>query len=396
MNIELNRLLGKTMFALLAAAFLLTGCATAVPAEQPAPPAAKKCKVGFFIDRGSAGSGNLLLARLLYYMPEVELEFLLGQDLRDNRLIRDKFDLLVIPGGDSGQQFTSMKEEGAEAVRKFVAGGGSYFGVCAGFHCALYKPARIGLLPFTHMKNGYGRKAPLVIDLSEKGAKVLDIPKGRYTVTYSEGPVAVPCKQPGTGWGEQLAVYVNSVSSISRPNFSFSGTPSIIHGQYGKGKVIATSFHPEYLAGTYPIAYGCFYAVTGIKTKAVFPVKCPRPIRVGFNTSGMCKQKALDFLEFDRQPDFDVNLTGIDNGLLEHIDVLVITPAAVKIVQSFLTNKKNAAMLEDFTRRGGKIFLADCFAGIAPKWNNVKVVPAGKSMVEAVRADFPVLASDKK
>ena len=84
MNIELKSLMGKSMLALLAASFLLTGCATAAPKEQPAAPAAKKCKVGFFIDRGSAGSGNLLLARLLYYMPEVELEFLLGQDLRDN------------------------------------------------------------------------------------------------------------------------------------------------------------------------------------------------------------------------------------------------------------------------------------------------------------------------
>ena len=51
-------------------------------------------------------------------------------------------------------------------------------------------------------------------------------------------------------------------------------------------------------------------------------------------------------------------------------------------------------MLEDFTRRGGKIFLADCFSKIAPKWDNVVVVPAGKSMVEAVRAGFPVLAAN--
>lgn len=392
MRISWKEISAITLLPLAAAAMLAIAGCTSVPQTANAA-ATRKIKVGFFIDRGSTGSGNMRLARLLYYMPEVEFEFLLGKDLRDGRLMKDKFDLFVIPGGDSGLQYTSMQEEGAEAVRRFVAAGGSYFGVCAGFHCALNKPRRIGLLPFTHLNNSYGLKAPLVFELSERGSKVLDIPKGRYTVTYSQAPIATSAKQPGSGWGEVLGVYLNSVSSPSRPNLNFVGTPSIIHGQYGKGKVIATSFHPEYLASTYPIAYGCIYAVTGLRSKPAFPAKSPRPIRIAFYCDAMCKEKAIAFFEFDRQPDFDVQTATLGDGVLEHVDALVLSKSRIESIRKYLTNEKNANFIREFTERGGKVYLDSVFAEIAPKWNNVVVVPAGKSMVEAVRADFPALAS---
>ncbi len=56
MNIKLNCLMVRSVLVFLAASFLLTGCATAAPTKQSPQPAAKKCKVGLFIDRGSAGS----------------------------------------------------------------------------------------------------------------------------------------------------------------------------------------------------------------------------------------------------------------------------------------------------------------------------------------------------
>ena len=315
--------------------------------------------------------------------PELELELLVGKDLRDGKL--KGLDLLVVPGGSSEMQYASMQEAGAEAVRKFVASGGSYFGVCAGFHCALYKPRRIGLLPFTHLKHGYGLQAPLVVELSERGAKVLDIPKGRYTVTYSEGPVAIPCEQPGEGWGEQLAVYLNSVSTPKRPKFNFSGTPAIIHGEYGKGKVIATSFHPEMRPPTYPIAFGCIYAVTGVKTKAVFPAKDKRPLRVGFSPVGMCKRKVRNFLEFERQPDMDINLVLVGDGTLEHIDVLVMSEGKAEPVRDFFKSPRYCELVTEFLERGGKMVVSESFAEIVPQHRNVVTVPVGGSFVDAVR-----------
>ena len=354
-------------------------------ASEPAPAPVKKIKTGFYVDKGSAGGAVLRLARLLVHSPELEVRFLTGEDLRNGEL--DKFELFVVPGGSSEGQYLSMQEAGVEAVRRFVAAGGAYFGVCAGFHCALYKPRRIGLLPFTHMKNGYGLQAPLVIDLSEKGAQVLDIPKGRYTVSYSQGPVAVPCKQPGEGWGEQLAVYVNSVSSPTRPKFNFSGTPAIIRGEYGKGKVIATSFHPEVRPESYPIALGCVYAVTGVKPHPAFPVCSKRPIRVAFFTGGLDRKKALDFFELDRERDIDVITAAIaERDSLEHVDMMIFTDGPVKTVKDFLSKPVNVPLIRYYLDHGGKLLMSDRFTAVAPKHPNVAFFPAEQPVVEAVRA----------
>lgn len=368
----------SVVFSLLSA----NGCSTTASAALTAVPSAGKIiKTGLYVDRGSAGSGVVRLARILEFSPELELTLLIGQDLRDGKL--NELDLLVIPGGDSSQQYESMQESGAEAVRKFVAGGGSYYGVCAGFHCALYKPKRIGLLPFTHLKGGYGLRAPLVIDISEKGRQLLDLPRKRYTVTYSEGPIAVPCKQPGTGWGEQLGVYVNSVSSLSRPKFNFSGTPCIIHGQYGKGKVIATSFHPEYRADTHLIAFGCIGAVTGVKPKPVYPVKCWRPIRVWFNTNSLTRKKIRQALDLEHQTDIEVNYDPFSTGVQEHVDVLIITDGKKKFMDAFM--KKNQALLVEFMDRGGKVIVTGAAAQSAPKHKNLTEFPVTASLPEAVR-----------
>ncbi|MBO4649302.1 MAG: hypothetical protein J5806_14225 [Lentisphaeria bacterium] len=366
------------IFSLLSA----NGCSTAAPpAQAEVQPAKKVIRTGLYVDRGSAGGGVVRLARIIEFSPELELHLLVGQDLRDGKL--KDLDLLVIPGGDSDQQYESMQESGAEAVRKFVAEGGSYYGVCAGFHCTLYKPRRIGLLPFTHLKGGYGLRAPLVIDISEKGRKLLDLPAKRYTVTYSQGPVAIPCEQPGTGWGEQLAVYVNSVSSLNRPKFNFSGTPSIIHGQYGKGKVIATSFHPEYLKSTHVIAFGCIGAVTGVKPKPVYPVKRWRPVRVWFNTNSLSREKIRQALELEHQTDIEVNYDALSAGAEEHVDVMIITDGAEKVMDSFM--KKNQALLVEFMDRGGKVIVTGAAAKSAPKHKNLTVFPVTASLPEAVR-----------
>ena len=364
---------------------LSCGLALCAGASEPSPAPAKKIKTGFYVDKGSAGGAVLRLARLLAYSPELELHLLTGEDLRNGAL--DKLDLFVVPGGSSDGQYLSMQDAGVEAVRRFVAAGGSYFGVCAGFHCALHKPRRIGLLPFTHMKGGYGLQAPLVIDLSEKGAQVLDIPKGRYTVSYSQGPIAVSCHQPGEGWGEQLAVYVNSVSSPTRPKFNFAGTPAIIRGEYGKGKVIATSFHPEVRPETYQIVQGCIYAVTGVKPHPDFPVCSKRPIRVAFFAGGLERKKAQDFLELDRAKDIDVITAAIaERDTLEHADMMLFPDGAEKVVGDFLAKPINSRLLQSFMDHGGKLLMSDRFTAIAPKHANVVFFPAEQPVVEAVRA----------
>ena len=375
----------RTVAAVVAAGISLTFAACVSEKTDGKPRSGqlmKRKKVGFYVDNGSRGGGVIHLARLIAYSPQLELIPLEGQDLREGKL--NGLDLLVIPGGSSELQYQSMEEAGAEAIRKFIAGGGSYFGVCAGCHCALNKPKRIGLLPYTYIEKGFGDQAPLGIRLNQKGAELLGIPAKRYTVQYSQGPISQKGPQPGTGWGEELAIYLSSVNRPESPQVNFVGRPAILHGRYGKGKVIATSFHPEAWPSTWPIALGCISAVTGVKPVPVLHAKKYRPIRVGYYAATIRGKRCInDALELDRNPEFDVNFTAsLGSGILEHLDVMIIPDNRLDACKRALA----VPFIRMFLDRGGKLIVSEAAAEFAPKHKNVVTYPAGRSLTDAVFA----------
>ena len=366
----------------------VSGCSTAPTAQAGAEktPPKTPLKVGFYVDNGSQGAGVIQLARIIEYSPQLQLVPLVGKDLRNGAL--QGLDLLVVPGGSSEKQYVSMQEAGAEAVRRFVAAGGAYYGICAGYHCALNRPRRIGLLPYTLLEKHHGARAVLGIDLSEKGAEVLGIPKGYHEVTYSHGPIATPAEQPGTGWGEELATYKNYISHPKNAGVNFAGRPAILRGEYGKGKVIATSFHPEYLASTRPFAYGCIQAVTGVRPAPVWPVKNFRPLRVGYYCATIIGKASIDeTLELDRQPDLDMFfISSFDDGILEHLDVLIFPEGRSDSWAAAAKRPRWKPMLRAFLERGGRIVAVGRAAQSATEHPNVIRVPERSGMLEAVRA----------
>jgi len=358
-----------------------TGCAAPAPETADAAPAKEPLKVGLYVDAGSQGGGVIQLARLIEYSPQLQLIPLDRPDLREGKL--KGLDLLVVPGGSSAKQYESMQETGAQAVREYVAAGGAYFGVCAGYHCTLNRPKRIGLLPYTFVPENVGSRAVVTAEISKKGAELLDIRPGQYSVIYSHGPIARPCEQPGTGWGEVLAVYKNSISSAKKPKANFAGYPAMLHGQYGKGKVIATSFHPEYRVSTHKIAFGCIYAVTGVKPAPVFPVKKFRPLRVGYNTVLEGKRSIAEVLMLDRQPDLDMNFSvSFPDGSLDHLDVMVFPQGRSKTTVSAVKDPLLLAFLE----RGGKVIVLGRAAETAPQHPNVIRLADRSKLLEAIRA----------
>ncbi|MBO5900402.1 MAG: hypothetical protein J6Q80_06665, partial [Lentisphaeria bacterium] len=159
----------------------LTACSTCAEVQKERSCAVKvpekRIKVGYYIDDGSRSGGVHHIARMLYYSPQFEVTLIDGKDLRDGKLTG--LDLFVIPGGSSEMQYIKMGEAGAEAVRKFVREGGAFYGICAGFHCSINKPTRLRLMPYEHIPGGYGNVADLSIDISEEGAKLLNVSPGR-------------------------------------------------------------------------------------------------------------------------------------------------------------------------------------------------------------------------
>ena len=366
-------------FIIAASSLLMASCGHLKQAPQAEE--AKKLKVAYFAGAGSQGGGVVLLARLLSYSPQVDFTVIDGNDIRSGVL--DGKDLIVVPGGDSAMQYRGVQEDGAEKIRKFVKEGKSYFGVCAGFHCALNRNERFKLLPYNWYFGGAGMKANLAVELSDKAAERLQVPKGRYIVKYSSGPVSRRCEQPGEGWAEELAVFKNDVKW---PKITFDGAPAMLYGEYGKGKVIATSFHPEYLLSTNKIALGCVYAVTGVKLTPVFPPKNRKAIRLAYMINGLRgKYWVEQCLALDRQPDIDFSMAStFDEGILDHIDVLVCPNPKENGYEKTLSGAAQE-QLKAFVERGGKILVSTQGLPYVPKHKNVAELKKGRRPLDAIR-----------
>ena len=355
-------------------------------AERPA----KRLKVALYLDSGSAGNGVFHWIRLIAHSPQLELHGVTGEDVRAGKLAG--MDVLVMPGGLSSRQYKSLREEGARKVREFVRSGGAYIGTCAGLACVLNDPRRLKLLPFTRKPKSGGATAIIMVEFPEAGAKVLDIAPGKYKVRYSGGPIPIPGKEIDGGSGEILAVYRNTVSYHNKPEGNFFGDAAVIFGRLGKGKVIATGFHPEYWESTYPIVVGCFYAVTGVKPTFELPKTDPRPIRVGFWSSGFPDADRTEaFLALDRHPDVDVRIVTsqqFNQGELRHLDALVVVHDATGNCKKNLGGKYNREQITKFMERGGVIFASGTGAESIPAHRNLVELPVGADFVKPVLKKF--------
>ena len=362
---------------------LLFAISIVLSAEQKKEsPSEKKLKVGFYVDEGSRGGGVPKIARLLEFSPQLELVMLDGKDLREGAL--SKLDLLVMPGGSSQKQYESMQEAGAQAIRDFVSAGGSYLGVCAGFHCAMNRPQRVKLLPYGK-EGSAGYQGPASVDVSAEGAKLLGIPAQRYLCHYSMGPISFKENDWEHSKAQTLAVYKSTITKGGEKTNKMFNAPAIIYGNHGKGKVVATSFHPEVFQGTYPIFFGCLKLVTGVAAKPVFPAKNFRPVRVGFYAASLRGKKYLPvWFALDKHADIDamtVTTRELDTGLLNHRDILVIPPGNADVIRVPL--KKRAWLLKCFMDQGGYILCTDEIKDVISH-KNVVVVPENECFAKYV------------
>ena len=369
----------KKSFALLLAAAVMSllccSCVSAASSQTPAPAVKKKLRVGLFVDNGASGNGLFHLASLIAHSPQAELVTLMGSDIRAGKL--KDLDVLVMPGGGSRKQCNAIGNDHLDKVRDFLANGGGYVGTCAGMFNVL--ECRMKLLPFDRHLNAGGTTAYVYVEINQDAAKILDLQPGIRKVRYSGGPVSYALtNSKSKGKGISLGVYKSSVSNRKEHEGKFIGSPAWIYGTYGKGKVIATSFHPEYTESTHDMMLGCFYAVSGVKLVPQFPKKNYRPVRVGLLTSYVGGHKPIELmLDLERHPDIDLDYVmdaELNNGILKHLDVLVVPSPQKEALKKFLGTDLRKKQLAEFLNNGGVILNAGAAAGaIQPHKNFIKV-----------------------
>ena len=341
-----------------------------------------KVKVGLFLDKGCFGNGTLLWARLLANSPQLELTLLDGQDVRYGKL--SDLQLLVCPGGGGSRQIDSMGPIGFERVKKFVDDGGGYLGVCAGSYNAMNRPNRFAFLPYDYVDDANGRLADLLVEVTDAGSKLLGLKAGRRIVCYDGGNVMRPTEPTGKGDSQILITFKSCVSEHGRAPYNFMDTPAVVFGQYGKGKVVACSFHPELYESTHCIAMGCIHALTGIQPVVQYPKKDIHPLRVGFLSDACVGPKpAHELLELDKKSNLDIEIFStheINIGRLRHYDMVVMPDGNESSYKDMMDREFNKNQFHDFLECGGRIVAANSVGKYLPSHDNIQILPLGESL----------------
>ena len=358
--------------------------ATAVQ-SVPAVPAQAPLKAGVYADKGPGGIGAVEWFRLVQESPELELKLLDGQMVRDGAL--DGLDLVIMPGGSSVEEFKTLGTNGVERLRAFVRNGGGYVGTCAGCCLLMDGPKnRARMMPWNSTGSEGNTMFP-TFDLNAQGAKALGLKEGKHVMRYHGGPFLWPTANaiPDAHmeiWGtfDAEATFKGRLN----PKKRMYGAGAIVGGTYGKGRVFVTSAHPEYFNGTLYIVEAALKYVTG--RTVTFPprMRTPRAISVGFLAKGISGvETAETALALAAEKDFDltlIDLDGIAQRRLDHIDVLVLTNNGAK------KNAKLAAAIRNFAANGGKVVGYGGGAEVLPP-GGVKC-PSRDGVVKAIREMF--------
>ncbi len=131
---------------------------------------------------------------------------------------------IILPGGESTTHIKVMREEGVwDALEKFAAQGGAFFGTCAGailLAREVHNPPQesLGLLDISILRNGYGRQ--LASDVHEGKTTISEQP---IEMIFIRAPII---QKVGHG-----------VEVLARD----AAHPVLVQ----QGRILAATFHPE-------------------------------------------------------------------------------------------------------------------------------------------------------
>lgn len=341
----------KLIAVAIASITILSGCTTT-------PPSKVKCdnplKVSIYVGEGAKGIGCVEWCRLVNECPQMRMKLVDGKDVAAGALEGE--DVVVMPGGDSKGEFTSLTEEGVKKFKEFILNGGGYVGTCAGCSILLNEEdRRLRIVPYKRL--GSTKLLNGDFKITKAGAEALGIAEEPRRIRYSGGPIIkkTDTEVPNAKF-EVFGTYAFEASTNGRANPEMYGAPGILGGTYGKGKVFTTVAHPEYFEDTLDIVEGAFKFVTGRDVKFPPRMKKKDAIVVGFLTSFISGAEVAETaLAIDNAE--DMYLVPVDamsdwRRQLDHINVLVMTNDVIADPKRGKNVKK---IVEKFINRGGTV-----------------------------------------
>ena len=196
---------------------------------------------------GSASQGRRFEARL----PGCRIERLGPEDIQAGCL--DAFDAVIFPGGSGSGQAAAIGVPGREKVRAFVDEGGGYIGVCAGSYLALDNYTwGLRLVPMDSHDRKHWRRgnASLKIELTTEGMETFLESESEREIAFRQGPLMQPSDEPdNNATVDVLAWFRTGVGINGADPATMVDTPAIVRVEFGKGRVLLFSPHPELTEG---------------------------------------------------------------------------------------------------------------------------------------------------
>ena len=220
--------------------FLFTICLTTVNSQN------KIIRVAVYDDNGGGGRGS----------DNVELSLSDDTTFFTKRVSADEirlgvlntFDVVVQAGGSGSKQAKTLEESGVDSIRQFVNRGGGYLGICAGAYLSTVEYRwSLGILNATvidreHWNRGGG---VVKIRLTPKGKLFFNATEDTISLNYNQGPLLAQADKPNLQAYQELAVFETEIAENGALEGIMVGLTAIAQGEFGEGRVIAISPHPE-------------------------------------------------------------------------------------------------------------------------------------------------------
>lgn len=195
---------------------------------------------------GGAGPANVSKCLAAAKGKEFTYAIVSAEQIRAGRL--KEADVLVQPGGSGSKQAEALKPEGREAIKQFVRGGGGYVGICAGAYLASADYTwslhilNAKVIDRQHWARGTGE---VKVRMSAEGKRLLGVSDDVVNVYYGQGPLLAPSDQADLPAYETLATYETEIAERGAPAGVMKGTTALAAADFGKGRVVCISPHPE-------------------------------------------------------------------------------------------------------------------------------------------------------
>ncbi len=206
-------------------------------------------RVALYQGPGAGGKGPSSLIREFSRDPGFAARRISPEEIRAGALTN--FDVVIFPGGSGSGQAAAIGAGGREAVRRFIARGGGYIGICAGAYLATSGFAwSLGLIDAKTVSPRWRRgRGQVAIELAGSGRRILGEARNDLQVLYANGPVVGPAQTATLPPYEVWAWFRTELAKHDSPAGVMSNTPAIFSAAYEQGRVVCVSPHPEQTPG---------------------------------------------------------------------------------------------------------------------------------------------------